>query len=149
MSGWCSTDGPWRHGRTVGESWCLGRRNLDAVGVAAGDGEYRGGLGVETALYLREGESYLIFLGDRAHSGPYGLEGGGSGATADHEFHTDGKYFQAPHKSRLDNLYLKPGEGMIVRTPGGGYGEPSKQSPEARANDTRRGYLGPSAQAAE
>ena len=117
---------------------------------SAGDGEYRGGLGVETALYLREGESYLTFLGDRAHSGPYGLEGGGSGATANHEFHTDGKYFQAPHKSKLDNLYLKPGDGMIVRTPGGGgYGAPSKRSPEARANDIRRGYLGPSAQAAE
>jgi len=39
---------------------------------------------------------------------------------------------------------------MIVRTPGGGgYGEPSKRLPEARANDIRRGYLGPSAQADE
>ena len=117
---------------------------------SAGDGEFRGGLGVEAALQLREGESYLTFLGDRFDVGPYGLAGGGSGATADHEFHTGGKHFQAPHRSKIDSLYLKPGDGMIVRSPGGGgYGDPAKRSPEARAEDMRRGYYGPSAEAAE
>ncbi len=116
---------------------------------SGGNGEYRGGLGVETPLHIREGESYLTFLGDRAHSGPYGLEGGGSRATSDHEFHIDGRYFQAPHKSKIDNLYLKPGDGVVVRTSGGGgYGDPAKRSEKARATDMRRGYLGHAAGAA-
>ncbi|MBT6276289.1 MAG: hydantoinase B/oxoprolinase family protein, partial [Chromatiales bacterium] len=110
---------------------------------SSGDGEFRGGLGVEAALHLREGEGYLTFLGDRGITGPYGLEGGESGATADHAFHTGGEYFQAPHKTKIDRLFLKPGDGMIARTPGGGgYGNPAKRSSEARAADVRRGYFG-------
>ena len=117
---------------------------------SAGDGEFRGGLGVEAALRLHAGEGYLTFLGDRGMTGPYGLEGGAPGATADHEFHTGGDHWRAPHRTKIDRVHLKPGDGMIVRTPGGGgYGDPARRSPEARAADARRGYLGPVAQAAE
>ena len=117
---------------------------------SAGDGEFRGGLGVETALQLREGEAYLTFVGDRGHRGAYGLAGGDAGGTADHEFHADGKVVQAPHKTKLDLLYLKPGDGMIARTPGGGgFGDPDKRTPEAREDDERRGYLAPKSAAAE
>ena len=117
---------------------------------SAGDGEFRGGLGVESALHLREGEAYLSFLGDRGHRGPYRLEGGEMGAPADHVFHVDGKHFQAPHKTKLDLLYLKPGDGMVARSPGGGgYGDPAKRPPGAREADRQRGYLGPTADAAE
>lgn len=117
---------------------------------SAGDGEFRGGLGVEAALRLHAGEGYLTFLGDRGMTGPYGLEGGEPGATADHEFHTGGDHWRAPHRTKIDRVHLKPGDGMIVRTPGGGgYGDPARRSPEARAADARRGYLGPAARAAE
>lgn len=112
---------------------------------SAGDGEFRGGLGVEAALQLREGYAYLTFLGDRGLTGAYGLNGGLQGQPAEPEFHTGGSYFQAPHKTKLDRLYLKPGDGMIVRTPGGGgYGSPLNRLEEARVNDIRFGYCKPS-----
>lgn len=109
---------------------------------SAGDGQFRGGLGVEAAMHLREGEAYLTFLGDRGHIGPWGIAGGERGAPANHEFHVDGESFQAPHKTKLDLLHLKPGDGMIARTPGGGgYGAPKLRTLEARTHDQRLGYL--------
>ena len=67
-----------------------------------------------------------------------------------HVFHTGGEYWQAPHRTKIDRVYLKPGDGMVVRTPGGGgYGDPAKRSPTARAADSRRGYLAAAADAAE
>ena len=90
------------------------------------------------------------FSATGARSAPYGLEGGEPGATADHVFHTGGEYWQAPHRTKIDRVYLKPGDGMVVRTPGGGgYGDPAKRSPKARAADSRRGYLAAAADAAE
>ena len=70
--------------------------------------------------------------------------------TSDHEFHTDGEYFQVPHKSKLDNLYLKPGDGMIVRTPGGGgYGVPTDRDQHALSNDDADGKISPAAARAD
>jgi len=47
-------------------------------------------------------------------------------------------------------LYLKPGDGMIARTPGGGgYGDPAKRTSDAHEADERRGYLALESAAAE
>jgi N-methylhydantoinase B len=109
---------------------------------SAGDGEHRGGFGVEVAFDLRDGEAYLTLVGDRATAGPHGLKGGKPGASADHDFHTGGKNFKPPHLSKIDRLYLKPGDGCVLRTPGGGgYGSPSARSPQAREADRLNGLV--------
>lgn len=103
---------------------------------SAGDGRHRGGFGVEVAFQLRDGDAYLTLVGDRARSGPHGLLGGRPGAPADHDFHSGGRTFKAPHLSKIDRLYLKPGDGCVLRTPGGGgYGKPEERAQFARDAD--------------
>jgi N-methylhydantoinase B len=110
---------------------------------SAGDGEYRGGFGVEVAFELRDGDAYLTLVGDRAAAGPHGLLGGRPGASADHDFHTGGRTFKPPHLSKIDRLYLKPGDGCVLRTPGGGgYGDPAKRGADARKADHLNGLWG-------
>jgi N-methylhydantoinase B len=117
---------------------------------SSGDGKFRGGLGIEAAIRLRDGTAYLTVFGDRGLDGPYGAQGGKPGATADHEFSRGGKSFKAPHGTKIDRLYIKPGDGVVVRSPGGGgYGDPAKRAPAARAADIRRGYCNFSAEATE
>ena len=107
---------------------------------SAGDGEHRGGFGVEVAFELRDGDAYLTLVGDRASEGPHGLLGGERGASADHDFHTGGVSFKPPHLSKIDRLYIKPGDGCVLRTPGGGgYGAPAKRKAEARGADRLNG----------
>lgn len=109
---------------------------------SAGDGEHRGGFGVEVAFRLREGDAYLTLVGDRGTVGPYGLLGGAPGQPADHDFHVGDKTFKAPHLTKIDRLYLRPGDGVTLRTPGGGgYGDPAKRPAEARARDRANGYI--------
>lgn len=107
---------------------------------SAGDGRHRGGFGVEVAFQLRDGDAYLTLVGDRARSGPHGLLGGRPGAPADHDFHCGGRTFKAPHLSKIDRLYLKPGDGCVLRTPGGGgYGKPDERAQPARDADKANG----------
>jgi N-methylhydantoinase B len=40
---------------------------------SAGDGEYRGGFGVEINIKLRDGDGYLTLVGDRGRAGPPGF----------------------------------------------------------------------------
>jgi len=109
---------------------------------SAGDGQYRGGFGVEVSFQLRDGDGYLTLLGDRGVVAPYGLCGGNPGLPADHDFHVRGTTFKAPHLTKIDRLYLRPGDGVSLRTPGGGgYGPPPKRSSEARERDHANGYI--------
>lgn len=104
---------------------------------SAGDGTFRGGFGVEIDFHLRAGESYLTLVGDRGRFGPQGAAGGEGGAPADHWFHVGGRAFQAEHLTKIDRLRLGPGDGVRLRTPGGGgYGDPAHRNPGLRAADT-------------
>lgn len=109
---------------------------------SAGDGEHRGGFGVEIAFHLRDGDAYLTLVGDRGAIGPYGVRGGLPGQPADHDFHVDGKLFKAPHLTKLDRLYLHADDGVILRTPGGGgYGDPARRTTDARERDRENHYI--------
>lgn len=109
---------------------------------SGGDGEHRGGCGVEIAFRLRDGEAYLTLVGDRGLTRPYGLSGGVPGAAADHEFDVGGKHFRAPHVTKIDKLHLQPNDGVVLRTPGGGgFGDPKRRSREARAADRANAYV--------
>ncbi|NGM86501.1 hydantoinase B/oxoprolinase family protein [Parapusillimonas sp. SGNA-6] len=93
---------------------------------SAGAGKHRGGYGVEVAFQLRDGEAYLTLVGDRGTTSPHGLFGGEPGLPADHHFHVGGKSFKAPFLTKIDRLYVQQGDGVVLRTPGGGgYGDPA------------------------
>jgi N-methylhydantoinase B len=108
---------------------------------SAGDGQFRGGFGVEIDFMLRDGSCYLTLVADRGRTGPHGLEGGAPGAPADHEFEVGGKSFKPEFLSKIDRLYLRAGDGVRLRTPGGGgFGDPAGRSPAARMSDRADGY---------
>jgi N-methylhydantoinase B len=107
---------------------------------SGGEGQYRGGLGVEVDFHLRDGDAYLTLVADRARFGPPGAAGGAPGKPADHEFHVSGRAFRAEHLSKIDRLYLKAGDGVRLKTPGGGgYGNPTERDPELRRADGLNG----------
>lgn len=111
---------------------------------SAGAGAHRGGFGVEIDFHLRNGDAYLTLVGDRARFGPPGVAGGAPGASADHTFHTGGRDFKAEHLSKIDRLYLRPGDGVRLRTPGGGgYGPPEQRDPALASQDLREGLIHP------
>lgn len=109
---------------------------------SAGDGQYRGGFGVKIGMQLLDGEGYLTLVGDRGRAGPPGMLGGCSGLPSDHDFHVGGKTFKVPHLTKVERLHLKAGDGVLLRTPGGGgYGDPQKRSAQARERDRQNGYV--------
>lgn len=96
---------------------------------SAGAGEYRGGFGVEIDFHLRDGDAYLTLVADRARFDVPGAAGGADGKAADHRFRVGGETFKAPFLSKVDRLYLRPGDGVQLKTPGGGgYGDAQQRS---------------------
>lgn len=104
---------------------------------SGGDGEYRGGLGQVIEIAPMEGHEFdFSAMFDRVGHPPKGRNGGKNGA---------------PGVVRLDDgTRLRPkgwqhvpaGRRLILELPGGGgYGDPAKRAPEARANDRSKGYL--------
>jgi N-methylhydantoinase B len=109
---------------------------------SAGEGEHRGGMGVEIDFQLLEGTAYLTLVADRGRNGPNGTAGGQPGAAADHHYVRDGKKEKPMFLSKIDRLYIKQGDGIMLRTPGGGgYGNPENRSSEKRDADRLNGYV--------
>lgn len=109
---------------------------------SAGQGKFRGGLGVEIDFQLREGTAYLTLVADRGKSGPAGTAGGAPGKPAEHWFSRNGTRFQSEHGTKIDRLYLKQGDGVSLKTPGGGgYGPAHERDPALAAQDRRNGFV--------
>lgn len=109
---------------------------------SAGKGEHRGGFGVEIDFHLRDGDAYLTLVADRARFGAPGAAGGGEGEPADHVFHVSDNAFKSPHLSKIDRLYLKPGDGVRLKTPGGGgYGNPGARKKYLLEVDASNGLV--------
>lgn len=109
---------------------------------SAGDGEYRGGFGVEAAFTLRDGEATVTLLGDRGSRGAYGLQGGEPGLPARHDFTAGGETITPPHRTKIDRFRVRAGDGAHLRTPGGGgWGRPEARAAAAREADDANGYI--------
>lgn len=113
------------------------RRSL--VPDSGGDGEYRGGLGVATEIELRSKRpAVLSMMTDRITHPPLGRNGGGP---ASPNILARSKGGTVPAKGRTE---LKPGEVLIMHTPGGGgFGSPADRDPESRRRDAEFGYVTP------
>ncbi len=106
---------------------------------SGGAGEFRGGLGLRRDMEVRNHDATFSLLADRRRHRPYGLAGGGDGASGEDHLLRDGEGTRLDGKSTHD---LEPGDVVSVRTPGGGgYGDPADRDPEAVRRDVRLGKL--------
>jgi N-methylhydantoinase B len=77
---------------------------------------------------------------DHGRVGPQGALGGKDGAVNRVEVVRDGIVMVPEHLSKAQDIPLKPGDRVRVRTPGGGgYGPPEKRDPTLVAEDVRLG----------
>ncbi|WP_134670976.1 hydantoinase B/oxoprolinase family protein [Halorussus marinus] len=101
---------------------------------SGGDGEHRGGLGIERSVRV-ETDSVVSLLTERRRHAPEGRAGGDDGATGQNRI--DGE--SVPAKTTRD---APAGTTVTVRTPGGGgYGDPDDRDPAARDRDRADGKV--------
>ena len=103
---------------------------------SGGDGEFRGGLGQIIEIAAREGHEFdFSAMFDRVRHPAKGRHGGGNGAAGVVRL-DDGKEMRPKGWQ-----HVPAGRRLVLELPGGGgYGEPSKRSAEARAQDRAKEY---------
>lgn len=107
---------------------------------SGGAGEFRGGLGLDYEIELLRGEARASFVMDHGRTGPQGALGGGDGAVNRVEVTRDGVVMVPEHLSKAQDIALRPGDRVRVRTPGGGgYGDPAERNPADLARDVALG----------
>ena len=107
---------------------------------SGGAGYHRGGNGVSrTYLFLEDGS--ITFQDDRAHTYPWGADGGRHGARSEKVLiRADGTEVRLP--SKVEDLPVRKGDRLVFSTAGaGGLGDPLTREPERVANDVRRGLV--------
>jgi N-methylhydantoinase B len=106
-----------------------------------GAGRHRGGFGVRYKIALRRGEARASFVMDHGRVGPPGIFGGEPGLPNQIKIVQNGNCSTPQHLSKDQDVLLREGDAIHVRTPGGGgFGDPSTRSPELIKRDQLRGY---------
>ncbi|MBV2144894.1 hydantoinase B/oxoprolinase family protein [Falsochrobactrum sp. TDYN1] len=105
---------------------------------SGGAGQFRGGLGQVVEISPTNGhEIYFNAMFDRVENAPRGREGGEDGAPGSVRL-DDGTILAAKGRQ-----HVPAGRRLILELPGGGgYGEPSKRSPELAKQDIEFNYVG-------
>jgi len=111
---------------------------VELIPDSEGAGRYRGGLGMRKDYRFDRALTFTV-LADRTRQGPWGVLGGGDGATASYVLVRDGRELELGPKSTFD---VEPGDVVSYRTcGGGGYGAPVEREPERVARDVREGKV--------
>ncbi|WP_431300101.1 hydantoinase B/oxoprolinase family protein [Tabrizicola sp. BL-A-41-H6] len=111
---------------------------------SGGAGQHRGGFGLDYEIELLRGEARASFVMDHGRVGPQGALGGQDGAVNRVEVIRGGETLIPEHLSKAQDIALKPGDRVRVRTPGGGgYGPPADRDPALVAEDVRLGRYSP------
>jgi N-methylhydantoinase B len=108
----------------------------ELIDGSGGMGEHRGGLGIRRRVRVEAPDIHFWLDTSRQRSQPWGVFGGGSGASARCEL--------SPGARPIDHGYtvLQPGETASVQTAGaGGYGDPALRPAEKVEDDLRRGVI--------
>lgn len=107
---------------------------------SGGAGLHRGGFGLDYEIELLRGEARASFVMDHGRTGPQGALGGKDGAVNRVEIMREGVLTFPEHLSKAQDIPLKPGDRVRVRTPGGGgYGDPALRNPALVDEDVRLG----------
>ncbi|SIS17567.1 hydantoinase B/oxoprolinase family protein [Natronorubrum thiooxidans] len=105
-----------------------------------GAGEFRGGHGI-TKVYTFEEPGAITFQDDRAHTYPWGVDGGSHAQTSEKKLlRTDGTEEDLP--SKVENVAVDAGDKLVFSTAGGGgLGDPLEREPAVVAREVDRGLL--------
>ncbi len=107
---------------------------------SAGAGLRRGGFGLDYEIELLRGEARASFVMDHGRTGPQGALGGSDGAVNRVEVTQGGTVMVPEHLSKAQDIVLRAGDRVRVRTPGGGgYGDPALREATDVAEDVRLG----------
>lgn len=118
------------------------RLRIDSGGV----GEFRGGLGIKRIYRLLQPVKYTVMI-DRTKCPPWGLAGGGDGATARADIYRNGVCIATLVK---DDTSLLAGDEIHFYSPGGGgYGYLLLRPVEKVIDDVRCGYVSRQSAAAD
>ncbi len=106
---------------------------------SGGVGKYRGGLGlIKRYRVLAPCKCYVSF--DRRSSPPWGVAGGGEGATGKVVLYREGDEPRTMYKEW--DVPVQPGDVLEVHTGGGGgFGQPFERDAEQVALEVRRGFV--------
>ncbi|PKW16127.1 hydantoinase B/oxoprolinase family protein [Saccharopolyspora spinosa] len=109
---------------------------------SSGQGRFRGGLGVHFEFEYAAETGRASLLGDQAKTAPVGRAGGGPGATSAPWFRLGGQTVTLPMISKGENISIRRGDVICMRTPGGGgYGDPAERPGHEVNADIESGYL--------
>jgi N-methylhydantoinase B len=116
---------------------------------SAGDGQYRGGLGVSLDMVLEtEKPAKGNTAGDGARHGPCGMLGGEDGQPHRYRLLSEGREPRVLRTKEV-GIDLRPGDCLEIRSSGGGgWGPPEKRSARARQRDREQGLVEPPAERA-
>ena len=105
-----------------------------------GEGQWRGGKGIEVHYRVRGDNNFLSLGYTRSRMPPWGVAGGHDGSLNYVELvRTDGR---KERYSFATNVVVNTDDVIrIVTANGGGYGDPSLRQPELIAKDLKNGYL--------
>lgn len=105
-----------------------------------GAGEFRGGHGI-TKVYTFKEDGAITFQDDRAHTYPWGVDGGKYGGRSEKRLvRTDGTEEHLP--SKAENVPVSAGDKFVFQTAaGGGLGDPLDRDPEVVAREVRQGLI--------
>jgi N-methylhydantoinase B len=106
---------------------------------SGGAGAHRGGLGIEKC-YCMLAPAELTVMMERTKCPPWGVAGGGDGATGRVEVYRDGQ--TAPEILLKGSTRLQAGDRILLFSAGGGgFGDPKSRAKELVLRDVRRGYI--------
>ena len=109
---------------------------------SGGAGRHRGGLGLDYEVELRRGEARASFVMDHGRFGPQGALGGEDGAPNEVTVLRGGEVHTPEHLSKEQDIPLKAGDRVRVKTPGGGgFGSPDERDPALTEEDRRLGRV--------
>jgi len=110
---------------------------------SGGPGRWRGGLGLTREVRIQTTGAQLSVLAEKAVLPPFGVCGGGAGATNRFWVRRDGRRVEAsPLPGKVSGFPLEPGDVLLMESSGGGgFGDPLERDPALVAADVGEGYV--------
>jgi N-methylhydantoinase B len=114
---------------------------------SGGPGRWRGGLGLTRAVRILAPHTRLSVLAERAVLPPFGVCGGGAGATNRFWIRRGERAIQpSPLPGKVSAFVVEPGDLLLMESSGGGgFGDALERDPGMVAADLAEGYVTPAA----
>src|SRR5262249_45213059 len=117
--------------------------SYELVPDSAGPGKYRGGAGLRRVIRPVDHEASFPGLLEPGPHHPWGIFGGGHGASGRFFMRTDDGA-ETPLSDKPFDVRFGPTQCVVIETPGaGGYGAPAERDESLVAHDTKSGLFSP------